>query len=100
MDITIIIIQGYTKDSDPHMDHLLRLFKDYKVIIIDGEDLTEYEQYQEALSAAHHNPCLIIKDNSLVDSSIHDNMAKAMTVKADCYFLCAWGDECWRYRKV
>lgn len=99
--ITIIIIQGYTKDSDPHINHLTQIFHDYNIIVIDGENLTESEQYREALAAAGEHTALILKDNSLVDaSSIHEHLKRCLTVKADCYFLCAWGDECWRYRKV
>ena len=114
MSVLVIILNGYTRENDHHLDNLTHLFDDdyYYIKILDVHDMSEQEQYNIALKCARssqhknqskHSHILIIKDNSISHydkNIIKHKIQKALKQGSDCYFLCSYQDVCHRFVNI
>jgi hypothetical protein len=89
----IVIILNDTKSSN-HIQQLKLHLKDYEIIVLK-------DNYRNALKYAksHHpnEPCLIIKDSSIIQYNLHHKINDILALNADMYFLCTWLDDCHKY---
>lgn len=90
----IVIILNHDTQTCNNNITQLKLHLDYDIIVLK-------EDYRFALKyAKKHYPnehCLIIKDSSIIQYNIKNNIDKLLSLNADISFLCTWLDDCHKY---